>query len=247
MANFIMMPKFHFTPAQGINNELVQTLRDNGLKDGYGSYWNSIIIAAVTGFENEVFQVTSFTYPDKPGIYRFVFTSDRSWYVKPVNYLIVSENAEAAPNINDMEILDFAYSQFGTPQKEVSVSGKKILIWDYDISEKLNHVYLRFRSIKRSWKDGIWEANGKNGSLIGILSSYDKPLKVSFEMNIEGNFDTELYLSGAVNGSVYLKKGEKTYYSSSFILNPGRTNLIFSTPARFKITDLKYDVEKIEY
>jgi hypothetical protein len=242
-ANFISLPKFHSAKPQGINDEIISVLRDNGLKDGYGSFFNSIIISAVTGFENEVFQVTSFTYPNKPGIYRFIFTSDRSWYVKPVNYLIVTENTPAIPNVNDQEILDFAYTQFGTPQKEISVHGRKILIWDYDISTNLNHVYLRFRSIKRTWENGLWEANGKNGSLIGFLNNYDKPLKVNFEMNIETDFDTEVYLSGAVQDSIYAQKGNKVYYANSFVLKPGRTNLNFSTPAKFKITDLKYDTE----
>ncbi|MDR2400599.1 MAG: hypothetical protein LBD73_02980 [Deferribacteraceae bacterium] len=244
--NFMLLPKFHTELNNKSYAEIIAFLKDENLKDGYGSYWNAQIISAATGFENEVYQVTSFTYPDKPGIYRFIFTSDRSWYVKPVNYLIVSENSALEPNVNDQEILAFAYAQFGTPQKEVSIQRRKILIWDYDISTKLEHVYLRFRHMKRRWKDGVWEADGRNGSLIGFMNNYDKPLKVAFEMNIEGDFDTELYFSGAVNGSVNLKKGGRSYYANSFILKPGRTNLVFSTPSKFRITDLKYGTEKIE-
>ncbi|MDR2105197.1 MAG: hypothetical protein LBP51_05520 [Deferribacteraceae bacterium] len=242
--NFMILPKFHTELNNKSDMEIISLLKREGLKDGYGTYANSQNISMASGFENEVFQIAFFTYPDKQGIYRNTATSDKSWYYKPANFLIVSENGY--PGHNDKEILAFAYTQFGQPKKELSVQGRWILIWDYDISTKLERVYLRFAHMKRGFKDGVWEAVGRGGSRIGFLNDYNKPLKVAFEMDIEGSFDAELYFSGAVDSSVSLKGGEKVHYTNSFILKPGRTDLTFSTSARFKLTQLKYDAEEVE-
>jgi hypothetical protein len=246
LANFCLLPSFHTSQNNRVHKDIAALLESEGLQYGYASYWNSFVLSSASNFKNEIVPVSPRDYPDERGIYQSPMFTDSSWYIKPANFLILDEYrmfnelGARTGDIKDYEIYRFALERFGTPARELSLHGRRILIWNYDISERLSYVYLRFRSFKREIINDAWEAKGKNGSLIGFLNSYDKPLEITVEMILESESDTVLYFNGAVKESASLKNGVKTPCVLSFTIKPGRTNLIFNSTSGFKITNLQY-------
>ena len=125
----------HFpnSPTIHDNKKLVQTLRQNHLKYGIGTYWDSSITTALSSNKIKVRAVL--VEPNM--IYPLIWLSSTKWYREKnhkFNFFIFGENKY------DKTSMDYsvAVMLFGKPYKVYHISNFTLLIWKHSINDTLN-------------------------------------------------------------------------------------------------------------
>ncbi len=119
-------------PAQ----ELGIFLCDNGLKNGYGYYFESSIVTFSTSEDVKLRQVV-LTGDDR--IYPYYWFCKKDWYSEPANFIVLeSDNDDYGLNQNN------ALVAIGEPDKVLQYNQWVIYVYDWDISKKIDYTDYRF-------------------------------------------------------------------------------------------------------
>ncbi|MZK53463.1 hypothetical protein [Clostridium beijerinckii] len=174
-------------------NELIETLRERNLKFGYATYWNAYRNSVLANFEPEILAVTDQNV--KPMMAGYNLSSKRTFrsdYYNGETFLLLTDKEYELCNEDEN-----LYKQFGKPKDFMEVEGYKILIYDYNISNKLPNVSIGIGSlvdIKKSMKFNEYVDKNdnpniniyKNGILYGPYISLDKG---KYQIKIDCDYD----------------------------------------------------------
>ena len=113
----------------GNNREKVLStfLIQHHLKYGYATYWDAGITTIYTNNNIKVRQVIS----SNNRVYPYLWLSSSEWYTKPANFIIYGNHQTNAVNMK------IAINSFGKPRDIYSIDGFTILVWNYNITQKL--------------------------------------------------------------------------------------------------------------
>ncbi|OXM14214.1 hypothetical protein [Paenibacillus herberti] len=103
-------------------------LENQGLTNGYASYWLSSPITVYSNAKVKVRQVTA-TSDEK--ITPFIFLAEKKWYDSSANFIMYDSSDWGS--VNKLT----AINTFGKPVKELQFEDVHILVWDKDISKFL--------------------------------------------------------------------------------------------------------------
>lgn len=109
--------------------ELVHFLEANNLEDGYGAYWNSHIVTVESNNDIKVRPVVW----NGSDIAPFNWLSSEKWYTDENTARFLVFDSSNWGNVN----LDNAKKTFGKPAGVYKVEDYTILVWNYNISQKL--------------------------------------------------------------------------------------------------------------
>ena len=104
-------------------------LEEHNLKNGYANFWDSSINTVIS---NERVNVRAISMDDKVNI--FAWGCKQTWYREKANFVLIRNIEFSGTGVN----YDNAVKLFATPKEVVDFENYKILIYDYDISEKIN-------------------------------------------------------------------------------------------------------------
>ena len=108
---------------------IIPVLEEHNLKNGYANFWDSSINTVIS---NERVNVRAISMDDKVNI--FAWGCKQTWYREKANFVLIRNIELSGTGVN----YDNAVKLFGTPKEVVDFENYKILIYDYDISEKIN-------------------------------------------------------------------------------------------------------------
>ena len=108
---------------------IIPVLEEHNLKNGYANFWDSSINTVIS---NERVNVRAISMDDKVNI--FAWGCKQTWYREKANFVLIRNIEFSGTGVN----YDNAVKLFGTPKEVVDFENYKILIYDYDISEKIN-------------------------------------------------------------------------------------------------------------
>jgi hypothetical protein len=109
---------------------LVETVQDRGLVRGYGDFWNANIVTYLSGYTLDVVPVGCRDTRTESFVWfvdstRFRSRAPRSFYV-----------SEERPGLGTCP-LDQVLAQFGPPIDQITVGAREILVYDYDIGQRM--------------------------------------------------------------------------------------------------------------
>lgn len=122
----------NINPAQSLGT----FLQDNGLKNGYGYYFDSSVVTFSTGGNVKLRQVV-LTGADR--VYPYYWFCKKDWYAEPANFIVLESD-------ND----DYGLNQYnavlalGQPDKILKYEDYVIYVYDWDISTKIDYTDYRF-------------------------------------------------------------------------------------------------------
>ena len=112
---------------------LANYLIDKNLTNGFAPYWSSHVVTLASKGKVQVSNVIA----NGPDIEQSRWLSKSSWYKEPANFVILNNeglDAECLPKDLVLEVL-------GEPVEIVDIENYSILIYDYDISKRVNSDY----------------------------------------------------------------------------------------------------------
>lgn len=112
-------------------HELIDFLEEKNLSSGYSSFWNSSNITVLSGNKIKIRHINF--NGESYDIYNWF--NKNSWYDDYANFLLVNIEDPISMG-NEMDEISFT-SAFGLPSERYEISGFLVLVYDYDISEKL--------------------------------------------------------------------------------------------------------------
>ncbi|MDE7313437.1 MAG: hypothetical protein K2N87_17750 [Eubacterium sp.] len=126
--------------------QLIAFLKEHDLRCGYASFWNASKITVLSGKNVNVRHIIhSGETDDMLSIYRWFCKNE--WYEESANFILINnEDGKAGEEdlfgVSEKRVIEF----FGVPRESYEMDKYLILVYDYDISKKLNN--LRVKSLQ---------------------------------------------------------------------------------------------------
>lgn len=202
---WLIQPSYTTTLNNDGYGQLLNTLNEKKLTQGYGTYWNSMVFSVMSNFNTMVYQIKEKGYPADNGLYAEYWGVADRWYDNEANFLVMS-NYETS-------VKELAVRQFGEPSQIVEFSEKVLFIWDYDISTKLRKNYVHLKHFSRTRNCGDKKCSwGSNFSEIHLNNYTGKPVNVQFSFNLRVPSDNpyKVRINGLFNDEVTVGHEEKT-------------------------------------
>ncbi|MCM1244888.1 MAG: hypothetical protein NC293_04490 [Roseburia sp.] len=126
------MPVSELTLAETEQERVASVLEQYELKHGYANFWDSSIITVLSGQKVKIRAVLM----NEGGIAVHEWGCKRSWYKEKANFILIRDPQHMEAGVT----YENALRIFGTPKQAIDFENYKILIYDHDISDKLNNV-----------------------------------------------------------------------------------------------------------
>lgn len=123
------MPVSELMLAETEQERVASVMEQYELKSGYANFWDSSIITVLSEQKVKVRAVAMGEVADV-----FAWGCNRSWYKEEANFILIRDPQHVEAGVT----YDNALRIFGTPEQVVDFENYKILIYDHDISGKLN-------------------------------------------------------------------------------------------------------------
>lgn len=129
MAFTKILPLSNFKIPRSTQTELSEFLLENNLENGYSGFWNS---SAITVSSNNQVKIRAICNNDNR-LEKYNWFCKDDWYSVPTNFILIGEFDEWY-GISEENIINC----LGTPKERLEYNDYTILIYDYDISNKLS-------------------------------------------------------------------------------------------------------------
>lgn len=110
---------------------LVEVLEEQGLKNGYGSFWDASIITILSQNHTTVRHIRY----EENVVAMWKWFAKREWYQQDAEFIVINKSSE------DTDFLQIAEANmlnvFGEPSKRIEIDKYLVLVYDYDLSQKL--------------------------------------------------------------------------------------------------------------
>jgi len=121
-------------------SRLCRTLRENGCRNGYASFWNASVNTVLGGGEVTVRHI-SLADPGNgsaPVMQMYRWFNKNEWYEEPANFVIIDDTAGDGGASDDFGISEEnCIAFFGVPAQRLREGRYILLIYDCDLSQKL--------------------------------------------------------------------------------------------------------------
>ena len=124
---FFLHESIILKPSNNNEKDLTAFLAQHHLKYGYATYWDAGITTVYSDNNIKVRQVISSNHK----VYPYLWLSDSRWYNKKANFIIYGNHQTDAVN------MQIAINSFGKPKEIYKLDGFTILVWNYNITQKL--------------------------------------------------------------------------------------------------------------
>ncbi len=114
--------------------ELVEVLEEQGLKNGYASFWDASIMTVLSKNHATVRHIRC--VEDKVGMWKWF--AKKEWYQQNADFIVINKSSEESDflRISEVNMLNV----FGEPVERIEIDKYIVLVYDHDLSQMLSEI-----------------------------------------------------------------------------------------------------------
>ena len=209
-------------------NKIATVLQDKNLTNGYANFWHAHVVTLASEGRVQVSNIVQ----DNLFIGQYYWFSKSDWYKSPANFVIVSGDEGDIDYVDKEKFINV----LGEPKEVLDIDNYSILIYDYDISKKVNSDYNVFK---------FGSQLGHNSEISHcidkklILNNNDMQFGPSVKLN-KGKYKVTIIGENLQNGAfdVYSNKENKIFEINNVNVTP--TKVTYEVQINKNVNDIEF-------